>query len=522
MKTRFVLALFLCTVAATAFAQKTRPRDAHEHTEPHVAAAIAPSASRIGTWTTLVDGCPLNPVHVALMHTGNLLIIQGSGNYPTNFVFVAGIYNPTTQAISTFVINRDMFCNGMIVLPDGRPFVMGGTLTYDTSLTTNKFFTGSPMTSFFDPIGGMFTPGPNMADGRWYPTGTVLPNGDVMVISGLGIDGFMNTTVEVWSAATNEFAPAGDAYPNVDYFPRQNVLPNGMVFQSGWTPLSHMWNPATHVWTDVATTNFGKDRQYGTSVLLPLTLASNYKPKVLILGGGPQAQPSHIRATNTTETIDLSVPNPKWEMGPAMIGARIEINATLLPNGQVLVSGGSAVDEDVQTAVLATELYDPPTNTLIPVASMQYPRLYHSNTILLPDATVLALGGNPIRGDYEGHLEVYSPPYLFTSTGAPAKRPVIATIPAGATYGDTVSVGTPNAADIGRVVLMRPGAVTHSFDMEQRLVEVAFTANGASSLRVTMPPNANLAPPGWYMLFIVDKSGVPSHAAFVHLMPAAR
>jgi hypothetical protein len=519
LKARLLFPLVLClATAASISAQqlKTRPRDAHEHTEPRAAAAIPANAHRTGTWTTLADGSPLNPVHIALMHTGKVLIIQGSGNHPKNYVFVAGIYDPATQDVSTFPINRDMFCNGMIVRPDGNPFVMGGTLTYDTSLTNPKFFTGSPMTSVFDPIGGMFTPGPNMSNGRWYPTGTVLPSGDVMVISGLDVEGFMNQTVEVWSAATQEFTPAGNAYAGVDYFPRQNVLPNGMVFQSGWTPQTHLWNPATHVWTLVATTKFGKDRQYGTSVLLPLTLASDYKPKVLILGGGPQAQPSHIHGTDTTETIDLSVPNPQWEWGPKMIGERIEINATILPNGQVLVSGGSAIDEVVKTAVLATELYDPPTNSFVVAAPMTYARLYHSNTILLPDATVMALGGNPIRGDYEGHIEIYSPPYLFKPDGKMAARPAITSIPASATYGETIPVGT--AADVGRVVLMRPGAVTHSFDMEQRLVELAFTG-AAGSLRVTMPPNANLAPPGYYMVFIFDKSGVPSVARFVHLMP---
>src|ERR1700686_3814969 len=111
MRIRFALAIFLCVAVASAPAQqKTRPRDAHEHTEPRAAAVIGPTASRIGMWTTLADGCPINPVHVALMYTGKLLIIQGSGNYPTNYVYTAGIYDPATQAISTFIINRDMFC----------------------------------------------------------------------------------------------------------------------------------------------------------------------------------------------------------------------------------------------------------------------------------------------------------------------------------------------------------------------------------------------------------------------------
>lgn len=519
MRIRLAVAILLCAAAASAPAQqKTRPREVHRHTVPRAAAVIPPSAPRIGMWTTLADGCPINPVHVALMHTGKVLIVAGSGHYATDYVFTAGVYDPATQAVSTFLVNRDMFCNGMVILPDGRPFVIGGTLTYDTSLTQPRYYTGSPMTSMFDPIGGMFTVGPNMADGRWYPTATVLPNGNVMAISGLDIAGFMNTTVEVWDPVTNEWAPAGNAFPDVQYYPRQHVLPSGMLFQSGWNPQTHFWNPATHVWTPVAVTNFREDRDFGTSVLLPLTLAGGYKPKVIIMGGGP-ADPSQVAGTDTTETIDLSVPNPKWEWGPKMVRPRVELNATLLPNGQALVSGGSAIDEDVSTAVLAAELYDPPTNTFAPAGTMAYARVYHSNTILLPDATVMALGGNPIRGDFQGHIEIYSPPYLFKPDRTPATRPVITTIPQRAAWGETIDLGTPDAAGVGRVVLMRPGAVTHAFDMDQRLVELAFTAAGRS-LKVTMPPNANLAPPGWYLVFILDKSGVPSVGKFVQLMPA--
>jgi len=518
---RFAVVMVAITMSATgAFAQKKKtPRGAHEHREPRQALVIPSTANITGTWTTLDNGSPINPVHVALLHTGNLLVIQGSGNYPGNDVFAAAIFYPATGLMSTFPIYADMFCNGMAILPDGRPLVVGGTLTYDTSPT--NFFTGSPMSALFDPAGGMFTRGPNMADGRWYPTATVLPDGTVMAISGLGIDGTMNGTVEIYDPATNRWNPAGDAFEDVQFFPRQHVLPNGKVFEAGWNPDTQMWDPATHVWTPVATTNFGKDRQYGTSVLLPLSPADGYKAKVIIMGGGPEAQPSHIPGTATTETIDFSVPRPAWQWGPKMSAARIEMNATLLPNGKVLISGGSAVDEDVKTSALGAEMYDPATNSFSPAGTMAYARLYHSNTILLPDATVLSLGGNPIRGDYEGHIENYKPPYLFGPGGVPLPRPVIAQSPRAIRYGATFTLTTLAAANIERVVMMRPGAVTHSFDMEQRLVELTFKASG-DTLQITPPPNANLAPPGYYMIFILDKAGVPSIAKFVHMENATR
>ena len=111
-----------------------------------------------------------------------------------------------------------------------------------------------------------------------------------------------------------------------------------------------------------------------------------------------------------------------------MVGARVQLNATLLPNGKVLVSGGSAKDEDTSTAVLQAQLYDPDTNTFAAASSMAFARVYHSNTLLLPDATVLAVGGNPQRTVYEPHIEIYSPAYLFDSHGNPAIRPAITSV----------------------------------------------------------------------------------------------
>src|SRR6476661_4391715 len=137
-----------------------------------------------------------------------------------------------------------------------------------------------------------------------------------------------------------------------------------------------MFDPATKTWTTVATTTFGASRDAGTSVLLPLTPANGFKPVAMIMGGGPGG-------------------------GSAMVKPRIQLNATILPNGKVLVSGGSVVNEDPSTGVLEAQLYDPGSNSFSSASNMAFPRVYHSNALLLPDATVLALGGNPERTVYE-------------------------------------------------------------------------------------------------------------------------
>jgi len=134
---------------------------------------------------------------------------------------------------------------------------------------------------------------------------------------------------------------------------------------------------------------------------------------------------------------------------------------------------------------------------------------------------VWVAGSNPIRDIYEKHMEIYSPAYLFTTDGngnvIPAPRPVITDVPAEIGYGSAFTIQTPNDADTGSVVLVRPGSTTHAFDMEQRLIGLSFSVSTPGTLTATAPPNGFIAPPGYYMLFILDQAGVPSVAKFVHL-----
>jgi hypothetical protein len=456
-----------------------------------------------GQWTTLPTLLPINPIHVALLNTGKVLIVSGSGNLATETVYRASVWDPGTDTFATQPLTWDMFCNGMVVLPDGRVFVNGGNLQYDP-------FRGEPRNSVFDPATETFSDLENMAHGRWYPTVTVLGDGRVMTFSGLSETGSTNTAVEFYTVGSGWSAeyPAGWTPP---LYPRMHLLPNGNVFYSGSGRGSRIFNTATRTWSAVmATTNYAATRSYGTSVLLPLTPANGYRPRVMIFGGGNPG-------TETTEIIDLGAATPAWQYGPPMSQPRIELNATILPSGKVLVVGGSRNDEDAATASLNADLYDPATNTFSSAGANAFPRLYHSNALLLPDATVLVNGGNPQRGNYERRQEIYSPAYLFNGDGTPAIRPVIWDVGSGALrYGGTFQVNTPNAADIASVALVRPGSPTHAFDQEQRFIGLSYTA-ASGVLNVTAPPNGNIAPPGYYMLFILNSAGVPSVATFVHL-----
>jgi PKD repeat protein len=465
--------------------------------------ALFAQAGAQGRWRTLTNEAPINPIHVALMHNGKVLVVAGSGNLATETNFQAAVWDPVSETFQTQTLEWDMFCNGMVAQPDGRIFVNGGNLQYDP-------FFGEPRNAAYDPATGLFTNLPNMAHGRWYPTVTTLGDGRILTFSGLLETGGTNSTVEIYTDGVG-WSPEYPAGWTPPLYPRMHLSTDGRVFYAGSGRGSRFFDPSTRTWSAVvANTIYTGSRSYGTSVLLPLTPADGYRPRVMILGGGNPATP-------TTEIIDLSAPTPAWQSGPPMSQPRIQISTTILPSGKVLAVGGSTNNEDALTASLNADLYDPIANTFASAGANAYPRLYHSASLLLPDATVLLIGGNPQRGSYERRLEIYSPAYLFNADGTDAFRPTITSVTPGSIgYGEAFQVQTPDASEIGSVVLVRPGAATHAFDMDQRLIGLTYTAE-SGVLNVTAPPTGNIAPPGYYMLFVLNAAGVPSVARFVRL-----
>jgi len=204
-----------------------------------------------------------------------------------------------------------------------------------------------------------------------------------------------------------------------------------------------------------------------------------------------------------------------------MAYARTQLNATLLPDGKVLVTGGTSSSgwNDATLAVLPAEMWDPATQSFSTMASMQVPRLYHSEAILLPDGRVIAAGTGraaPVNGTDEPNAQIYSPPYLFQADGSPAVRPTITSVSAtSVTYGQQFSVATPDAANISGVTWIRLSATTHSFNENQRINRLGFTRT-AGALTVTAPSTSALCPPGHYLLFIL-KGGVPSIARVMQI-----
>jgi hypothetical protein len=220
--------------------------------------------------------------------------------------------------------------------------------------------------------------------------------------------------------------------------------------------------------------------------------------------------------------VDFKAAAPTYQPAQPMALGRLHLNAVILPDHTVLVSGGSLTQESEPLARLQSELYDPATDTWRLMATAQVPRLYHTTAELLTTGQVVAAGGNPEGGSQavfeppdpneEMRIEVFSPPYLFRGD-----RPRIKGAPASSTYDVDIEITTAEAGDIKWASLVRPGVTTHSFDTSQRLVDLEITSRGAETVTAKVPENPNLAPPGWYMLFIINQQGVPSEATWLSL-----
>ena len=221
--------------------------------------------------------------------------------------------------------------------------------------------------------------------------------------------------------------------------------------------------------------------------------------------------------------IDFSAADPQWTPVAPMSRARYQGASVLLPDGKVFVAGGGSGGDTINNSHLAAEIYDPATNTWSYAGSAQIPRMYHSVALVLPDGRVYVAGSNPHDSmdlnerAVETRVEIYSPPYLFKGS-----RPEIPNHPDRIRYATpfNIQLGSVNQVTNARqVVLLRPGSTTHTRNFDQRLVELTFTTNPDFPRRliVTGPPNGNIAPPGYYLLYVLNQKGVPSEGHMIRL-----
>lgn len=460
----------------------------------------APPPSQAGSWSR-VEAWPVVPIHAHLLPDGLVMFWDRHDCGEASCCGHPHFWDAATGEITDAPLPpeaHDIFCSGHVLTADGRLLVTGGHI--DENI-------GQNLTSLFDPASGAWQAQPPMNAGRWYPTATALANGDVLVISGHIGPGFgRNRLPQVWDHADGGWRSLSGAERELPLYPWMFLAPDGRVFCAGpQEETGYVSTEGSGAWTTTGHTGAGF-RRYGSAVLYD-------DGKVMVAGGG-ESPP-----TASVEVIDLLAESPAWRASSPMNDARIQLTLTLLPDGTVLATGGTSAPgfNNALGSVLTPELWDPSTEAWTKLAPSSEARLYHSVALLLPDARVLVAGGghpNGGRGDFHHRsAEVFSPPYLFRGP-----RPALANAPERVEPGESFFVGTPDAASITRVTWVRLSSVTHAFNQNQRINRLTFKPVDGG-LEVTAPANPNLAPPGHYMLFLLDANGVPSIARILQLAP---
>jgi hypothetical protein len=448
--------------------------------------------SLVGAWTAPFNW-PIVAINMVVTRNGDVMSWDGA---PSNGGTSALQWSPTSGVFTSIPNNlTNMFCNAAVVLSDGRVLAIGGHSDFGIGLTN---------TDIYNPTTRLWTPQADMHHARWYPTATVLADGRVLAMSGSDTcEECIVSIPEIYDPVSNTWTELTNAPLDVALYPHIFVLPDGRVLQAGASrspEVTSVLDLNTETWTTVDPNPV--DGHSGVMYELG---------KIMKSGSSADVSVSTAPSASTTYTLDMTQPSPKWQQTPNMAYPRAFHNLTLLPDGSVLATGGGSTRDGVNYAnsVLAGELWSPQTKTWTTMSAEQKGRLYHGTAVLLLDGRVLVAGSGRVGPTPQFNAEIFSPPYLFKGP-----RPTISSIPGSAGYGSTFFVGTPNA--VSSVTLLRISAATHAFNMDQRFLRLNFSPT-AGGLNVTAPANANLAPPGYYVLYILNSSGVPSTGAVIQI-----
>lgn len=527
-----------------------------------------------GAWSDEILDWPIVAIHMAQLHTGEILIWSNKDAEEPHLLDPTGDCFDVAGDCFTMKPNPvNIFCAGQTHLDDGTIIVNGGHVQNNVGEAETFLFQHDKETDDWN-----WTPVGEIEDtdfARWYPTLTTLPDGKVLNVSGsqkrciagpnqgelcmdhvpdCGPEGTEDCTVqlveppELFDPATRTWRLLSEIEDSVQYYPFNFVDPNGDVFFAGADAGASGFDiaPTQSVTFDVAadeglTPGAVSAHDGGSAVM--------YEPGRILKTGGTNGAADAIA---DAEIIDLNGA-ALWQATDPMNIPRRRHNLTMLPDGKVLVTGGTrqrnkefeiertcgGTDEGAtcsnntacpanvtcqnhpmgaQLWVAEAEIWDPQTGDWTLMAGNQVPRMYHSTAMLLPDGRVVSAGGGRGGGAVNNYpnAEIFSPPYRFTGTSGPA----IAQAPEIIHYGQVFEVTSPEAGDVNRVSLIRLAAVTHSFDQNRRFVPLTFSHSGETGLQIDAPAGPNVAPPGYYMIFLVSAVGVPSVARFVRVLHA--
>jgi hypothetical protein len=443
----------------------------------------------------------LIPIHAVLLPDGRVMTYGSNAAGKATGLFIFDVWSPAEGAGAGHLTlpngtGTDTFCNAQLVLPtsSGDTLLAGGDVWDGTAVRK----TGNNNSVLFNRANNTLSRGNDMNRPRWYATMTTLVNSEIFIQGGLsGEDrAEVRTTAGTFRLLSNIDTSVLDWY-----YPRNFDAPDGRVF--GYDSFGSMYyiDPAGAG----AITRVGS---LPSAVRGADASAAMFAPGRILQFGG---------ASNGSVVIDITGGSPVVTATAAMSTQRRTATATVLPNGRVLATGGSTIWNELVGVTLQAEIWDPVTNAWTVGAAGAVPRLYHSIALLLPDASVLVGGGGADGPLTNLNVETYYPPYLFTAGGRLAPRPTIAAAPDALAIGQTFTVDYRDASRIARVALVKTGSVTHGWNMDQRYVPLTFSAMG-TRLSVRMPARAADATPGFYLLFVIADTGVPSVGKVVRVM----
>lgn len=454
-----------------------------------------------------VSAWPLIPIHVALLPDGRVLSYgtDAKGNQTGQFIY--DVWDPTrgTAAASHLTLpnttGTDTFCSGQVVLPaSGAVLLTGG----DKTVNGTRNFSVNDVNLFDYARTALYSAGQPMANLRWYPSVLTTARGEVLVMGGRSAPDAFVPTPEVYTEGVG-WRSLGAAASNDAYGTRNWSYPRGWVAPSGKVFIATIWGG----------TYFLSPEGAGqlTQTRLTLPEGSVYLPSVMYRPGKILA----LRKLNKALSIDLNGASPVAKSVTGVGQDRYHASATVMADGKVFVQGGSFIDNVANGVAYTAKIWNPDTSAWSTAATATKMRLYHSVSLLLPDATVLTAGGGAPGPQTNLNAEIFTPPYLYNPTlaGTLATRPTITAAPSTVTWGGVASV-TTNVTRISKVALVKTGSATHTLDFDQRYVPLTYTSAG-TSLSVNLPASPNVAPPGFYMLFVFNSAGVPSVAKIVRL-----
>jgi Domain of unknown function (DUF1929)/FG-GAP repeat len=483
-----------------------------------LSAAAAQDPGQGGNWSSVIStdqGTKVGvvPIFQAVLPNGKVLMWDSVGQsapeqMPTNNFTRALVWDPSNNTYNRRDIpNYNIFCAGYAQLADGNVLVVGGN--------KNSALDGIVQTHLFNWQTETWSRGPDMAAARWYPAVQALGNNEAVIVGGGPTVPEVYQTDKTLRKLSNASGYSDRLYAFLI------TRPDGKVELLGPPPTMNTINTSGTGAITATKARDGIDRTYGGFATYDIG-------KVLVAGGGDITEGGQPDVpTKTAMVVNVNGNSTSVASTASMSVGRRQHNLTILADGSVLATGGmsraTSANVDLDDPVFAAERWDPATGTWTVLAGASRVRQYHSSATLLPDGRVLTGGGGVCAscvdvGYLEKNIEYFEPPYLYKhdGSGQKATRPVISNAPDTATYGQTFNISSSQAGSIAKIGLVRLGAATHSQDQGQRYVPLSFDPS-SSTITATAPADANIAPPGYYMLFITDTAGVPSVAKMIKI-----